>query len=198
MEIQATKVITVEGYDDEYLVSELIAFLGLNDIQVVQFQGNTQWANHLAALIKTPGFEIVESLGIIQDSDRDCSSTFQSISNALITNGLNVPSKTCEITAGNPKIIVMLWPCYNRTGTLEDLCLQSVAEYPEAKCITAYFECLKSILTTMPKNLSKSKVKAFLASREEACPHLGIGAKKRYWPFEHDSFDEAKRFILAL
>lgn len=199
VELREKKIVIVEGKDDDNFIVSLIQNIGLHGIQVIPFEGNTDWSKKLSALVKMPNFStLIESVGIIRDSDSDMDRTFKSVCTTLANNGLDVPKRTMETTTRKPKIIVMLWPFSKENGSLEDLCLLSIAEYPEMKCIEAYFDCLKSTLKTMPKNMSKSKVQAFLASREEACPHLGIGATKNYWPFEHDVFNETKIFLKSL
>ncbi len=71
---------------------------------------------------------------------------------------------------------------------IEDLCLAAIKEYNELECVENYFNCLKEKLPLdkFPKDLSKAKIQAFLASREESVPHLGIAAKKGFFPLNHN------------
>ncbi len=49
---------------------------------------------------------------------------------------------------------------------LEDLCLKSVEDDPAMECVQEYFDCISDKLDDLPKNISKAKARAFLASRE--------------------------------
>jgi len=74
----------------------------------------------------------------------------------------------------------------------------SVIDIRRQVCVDKYFECISKLGIEMPHNMSKAKVKAFLASRPEICPYLGVAALKGYWPFNNDVFNDIKEFLRGL
>lgn len=79
-------------------------------------------------------------------------------------------------------------------GALEDLCLAAVAGDPAMACVEGYFECLDS-RGMLPRQISKGKLHAFLASRETPGRRLGEAAKAGDWPWDSDAFDGVKAFL---
>ena len=55
----------------------------------------------------------------------------------------------------------MIWPCDANKGILEDVCLQSIANYPEMLCVNQYFECLERQGVELSHKLSKAKVSRY-------------------------------------
>ena len=196
--VKESKLVVVEGNDDKNLLDALIEELGLTGIQTVPIGGKGEMRDKIMAIRQTTDFENkVTSLGVVRDADEDAESTFRSVCDALSRAGLSVPREPLTITSGTPRVIVLIWPCDKKKGTLEDVCLQSVAELSEVECIRKYFECLQK-QRVIPGNMAKAKVQAFLASRPESCPHLGVGALKRYWQFESKVFDGVRNFLAQL
>ena len=197
--ITESKLVVVEGNDDKNLLGALIEDLGLRGVQIIRVEGKGEMQDKIMAVRKTTDFENkVTSLGVVRDADEDAEGTFQSVCDALRKAGLSVPSEPLTVASGTPRVIVLIWPCDRKEGTLEDVCLQSVAELSEIACVSEYFECLQKKGIVLPGNLSKAKVHAFLASRPEACPSLGVGALKRYWQFESKAFDGVRNFLAQL
>lgn len=197
--ITQSKLVVVEGDDDKNLLVALIEHLGLTGIQIIPCVGKGEIPDKIMAIRKTSDFENkVASLGVVRDADEDSENTFRSVCDALRKAGLSVPSKPLTVASGTPRVIVMIWPCDRNKGTLEDVCLQSVAELSEIACVSQYFECLQKQSIVLPGNLSKAKVQAFLASRPEPCPHLGVAALKGYWQFKSKAFDDVRKFLSQL
>jgi len=197
--ITESKLIIVEGDDDKSFLIALIEWLGLSGIQVIGCIGKGSMPDVMRAVAITRGFsDRVVSLGIVRDADENAQGRFDSVCNALRAAGLSVPSQPLTFAQGTPRVIVMIWPCDRNEGTLEDVCLQSVASYPEMTCVNQYFECLEDQVLEQPRNLSKGKVQAFLASRPKTYPHLGVAALKSCWPFDNNAFDDIKEFLTQL
>ena len=196
--ITESKLIIVEGEDDKNLLLALIKEIGLRGIQIISVRGKGEMQDKIMAIRNTTNFENkVTSLGVVRDADEDAENTFLSVCDALSKAGLSVPRGPLTISSGTPRVIVLIWPCDKKEGTLEDVCLQSVAELSEVECLSQYFECLQK-QRVIPGNMAKAKVQAFLASRPESCPHLGVGALKGYWQFESKAFDGVKNFLAQL
>ena len=65
-------------------------------------------------------------------------------------------------------------------------------------CVGSYFECLKGKAVPPPRQQSKARVHAFLASRPKADLHAGEAASAGYWPWDSHAFQPLKDFLLGL
>jgi len=193
--ITEPKVLVVEGKDDKNFFEALIEHLGLRNIQVEDIGGKTQLRDRLKALVQTPGFPQVTSLGVVRDANNDHDAAFQSVCGALLNAGLRVPERPWITVGGEPKVVVVILPKENENGMLEDLCLEAKISDPAMPCVNQYFECLESQGLDPPINLSKARIHTFLASRRKPDLRLGEAAKKGYWPFEDSAFEEVKTFL---
>ncbi len=189
-------ILLVEGKDDVFFFKALIKNLKLNNIQIFCYDGTPNFRDFLSGFIKTTGFADVSSLGITRDADTDYNASFQSIHDALQAEHLPTPEHPLEpIDDGDGlKVNIMILPGNNMLGMLEDLCLKSVESDPAMSCVAQYFQCLEQ-KDSMPNNVSKAKVQAFLASRPKAGLLLGQAAEKGYWSWENTAFEEVKNFL---
>nr|BAL54915.1 hypothetical conserved protein [uncultured Acetothermia bacterium]BAL60051.1 hypothetical conserved protein [Candidatus Acetothermum autotrophicum] len=192
--IKEPVILIVEGGEDKQFFQALIQHLGLSGIDIMGIGGKDQIKANLKALRNSSGFTIVRSLGIVRDADDDPRAAFQSVCSALQNAGLPVPDRPLVSVGSNPAVTVMILPDINTPGALEDLCLQAVANDPALPCIEQYFECLQK-QGFLPKNISKAKVQAFLASRIEAGKRLGEAAQAGYWPWDSSALDQVKNFL---
>ena len=122
---------------------------------------------------------------------------FKSVCSALNKAKLPEPDQIEEFAGSNPKVGVLVLPDNSTSGMLESLCLRSVENDPVMRCIDEYFSCVDRV-DSLPKNMPKAKVQAFLASRSEHVVHLGLAAYKGHWPWEHSAFDHVKKFLRNL
>lgn len=200
IEIQEAKLLIAEGKDEENLFSKLIERIGLQGVQVIGRGGKTQLPLLLRILKADPAFSMVHSLGITRDANADWQGAFRSVCAALEAEGLPVPTKVRTPTDGTPppRVTVMILPRDNQKGVLEDVCLASVEEDPAMTCVNAYLACVCEQGGSSPRNLSKAKAHAFMASRNEPCVRVGEGALKGYWAFDHSAFDQIKDFLRQL
>ncbi|MBU1862549.1 MAG: hypothetical protein KKH94_02660 [Candidatus Omnitrophica bacterium] len=201
IEIKKDKLLLVEGNDDQNFFQKLIQEIALDSIQIISMNGKENFrAPNLKSVINTPGFKEVKSLGIIRDADENAENTFNSICAVLKECGLPEPTQPMEITNTSLKVGILIIPPSTEKGQIEDLCLSSLKDYSEMRCIDNYFKCLKKKLPSnkFPKELSKAKIQAFLASREESVPHLGIAAQRSYFPLSNDVFGGIKKFLRSL
>lgn len=202
IEIREPKLLLVEGNDDEGFFQKIIEEININNIQIIPMKGKDNFRTEdLNGIINMPNFmNIVKSLGIIRDANDDASAAFSGICTVLKNLSLPVPSQPMEIINGNLKIGVLIIPPNTPKGELEDLCLSLIKGCAEMECIDNYFKCLKQKLASreFPENLSKAKIKAFLASRRKSVPHLGTAAKSGYFPLEHNILREIKVFLKSL
>ncbi len=196
--IEKPKFLIVEGKDDECFFCAFIEYLGLSDIQVAGIGGKDKIKGNLKALIREPNFPQVVSLGVVRDADLNPKDAFISVRNALLAAGLSSPKKPLSTVKGPPKVSIMIIPSPTQNGSLEDLCLEAVANDPAQICANQYFDCLRSQNIDPPKELSKARVRVFLSSREDPTLLLGISAQKGYWPFDNKAFASIRKFVQSL
>jgi len=197
-QIQKSRLLIVEGRDEEEFVSALIADIGLQEIQVAGIGGKTKIRQNLKALVRRPSFSRVEGLGVIRAADNDPKGAFKSVRDALAAAGLPTPKKPLQPVKGHPRVNVMILPSSDRKGALEDLCLEAIGLDPANTCVNGFFECLQDKGVASPKELSKAKVRVFLSSREDPTLPLGLAATKGYLPFEHGVFEPLREFLKSL
>lgn len=198
-EINKSRVLAVEGKDEEYFFRAFIRHLSLTDIQVVPMKGKSSYRSKVEGVTKLPGFaDKATGLGLVRDADNDRNAAFQSVCDALGALGLPVPASPLELERCNgcQVIVLIIAPGGRESGILEDVCLEAVESEPAMACVEQYFGCLQEELT-LPSgsNLSKAKVQAYLASKPEPDRRTGIGAEKGYWRFESEAFEDVETFL---
>jgi hypothetical protein len=197
--IEKSKLLVVEGPDDQYFLSALLQHLGIEtDFDIRYLEGTDNFNRILRAFPGVTGFGEVASLALVRDADQDAQSAFQSICSALENARLSVPKRPFVSVGEKPEISVFIWPDCKSSGTLETLCLSSASDDPAIICIEQYFECLARQMATLPKPIHKAHLHTFLASREKPGLRLGEAANAGYWPWEHPVFDPIIQFLRAL
>jgi len=193
------KLLLVEGQDAFQFFKALLQHLDLLDkIEIRNYGGVTDWAAYLNTLKVTSGFASVTSIGIVRDAEANASSAFESVCDGLKQAGLHVPSQPGSMTSGRPRIAVFILPDCESSGMLETLCLRAVENDPGTLCVAEYFACLQRKGLSLPTNMPKAQVHAFLASRPKADLLLGQAAHAGYWPWHSQAFDRLKQFLRAL
>lgn len=197
---ESPKLLLVEGNDDEGFFKKISKEIGIRDLQILNLEEAGEFnARTLKAIKQTHDFEIVRSMVIVRDADKNAQGVFDSICSALRAVGLPFPKNPIEFKArGSIKVGVLIIPPNKAGGKLEDLCLVSVQHLKEMGCVDSFFECIRTVTDEFPEDLPKAKIKAFLASRKKSVPHLGIGMQKGYFPVDNEVFDGIKMFLKAM
>ena len=194
--ITYNKLLLVEGQDAFQFFKALLRHLNLlSDIEIRNF-GGVNDLDFLGTLDITPGFDRVISLAIIRDAEsNDAVSAFDSVSSKLKQTGFDVPLRPMTSTGGSPKISVFILPDCINNGSLETLCLQTVKNDPAIPCVDQFFTCIQNNGLSVPKNIQKANLHAFLSSRERPNLLLGEAAHAGYWPWNHSALDLLKKFL---
>lgn len=195
VEITKPNVLVVEGREEVFFFGALIQHLGLQNIQIVEMEGKTRLKDRLEALTSLSGFAEVVSLGVVRDANANPGAAFQSVRGALQAVNLPAPERPLLPTGDSPRVTVMILPGESTPGMLEDVCLRAVAPDPAMLCVEQYLQCLQQQSLSLPHNVSKAKVQAFLASRPEAGKRLGEAAQAGYWPWDDKAFAQVKKFL---
>jgi len=169
--------------------------LSLQDIQVEQLGGKTNWRRKVKLIKDMENFKNVISLGLVRDADTSPIGAFKSVVDALREAELPLPSKSLESVGTNPKVTVLILPDENEEGELKDLYLKSVEKDPAMPCVNAYFECLEQTELPIPSKLCKPKVQVFLTSRQKEVIGIRRAAKVGYVQWENNAFQKVKVFL---
>ena len=196
--ITEPKLLIVEGPDDQYLFEALIKQIGVEHIQVQNVGGTPGFRPALSAIVSTPGFRDLVSIGLVRDANSSDADAARSLTYALADAGLPVPSAPLEFKSGDPRVAFLIVPHGQKSGILEDVCLASTESDPAMSCVDGYFSCIDEHITDLPNNLSKARVQAFLASRKEPGKLLGQAASAGYWNWDHPAFDPLKQLVSML
>ncbi len=198
--IERPHLLLVEGRDDKAFFEALLRHEvedPLRDrVQIIPYEGAANLRNFLRALVATPRFsQVAARIGIVQDADRDPTAALQRVQGALKAAGLPCPVDVHTLAGPVPQVVVAVLPAMGEPGTLENLCLEAVRDDPAMACVEEYLDCLRRSAVTLPRNVPKAKVHAFLASRARPGLRLGEAAMAGYWPWNHPAFEDVKRFI---
>src|SRR6266849_5180434 len=118
--ITYSRVLLVEGKSSFQFFKALLRVLRLlNLIEIRNFGGVTDFSAYLEALVATPGFTNVVSLGIIRDAEDSAQAAFASVCSSLRTARLDQPERPSSVTSGSPRVSVFILPDCAASGMLE-------------------------------------------------------------------------------
>ena len=191
----------VEGKDDLHLVRELIKARSLPPVQVRPYDGVNNFRRFLSALIATPGFETVTSLGVLRDADRNASAAFQSVQDALVANSIepprNVGTPEDHEAHGRPiRVGVLVLPVAG-PGVLETVLCETFADQPVGACVENFVSCLVRSGIEL-RNKAKTRVHAYLSTRERPGSNTGVAASQGAWDLDHAALDSIADFVSAV
>ena len=189
----------VEGNDMKNFLEAFSDYLERGtEVEIRNFGGGGDMAGYLGALANTPGFDqIVRSIGIVRDAERNAESTFQGVQTALGKANLLIPATPEARVEGNPAVSVLILPGGSRPGMLETLLCDSIEQDDAKDCIDAYFHCLDSKGIDV-KRPDKARARVYITTKPDAHVSVGVAAKKNYWSFEHEAFAHVGKFLAAL
>ena len=82
-EIKSAIQLLVEGNDPRNFFEAFVEHLSLANIQIQNFGGIYELRGFLSALVNAPGFQIVQSIGIVRDAETSAERAFQSVQSSL-------------------------------------------------------------------------------------------------------------------
>ncbi len=203
-EIKSQKLLLVEGKDEEAFFKIFLKKKKIDGIEIISSGGKEQFQKLLPIIKKATGFDGVNSLAVIHDSDNDAQAAFQRICSILINNNLNSPQEVSSFVSGSPRVGVFIIPDGENTGKLESLCLSTVKSEGIIKCIDSFIACIEQESNSnsngwkKPKDIHKARCRAFLSAMEKDTPNLGIAAEKGYWNFNSEKLNPLLNFLKQL
>ena len=81
---------------------------------------------------------------------------------------------------------------------LEDLFIDIISDNPGMACIETLFQCIQANGLTLPTNMSKARINAWLATQPDCEKRLGEAALSGFFPITHPALQTIIRFIQDL
>jgi len=138
IQILKSNLILCEGRDEQEFLIQYLNSAALsnipgfsNDIQVIDFGGNSELSRKLEILKNMANFDKLTSLLVIRDAETSAESACQEIKRALRENGFSIPQEPHRWEGELLKVGFLLFPTCDHTlrnGTLEDLCLSILSD----------------------------------------------------------------------
>lgn len=176
------RLVLAEGVEDARFLDALAKHLKLTGLEAKDYGGKDKLKPFLKGLVNSPGFRKVTFVLITRDADQHVVRARQSVEDAIRTVGL-------QTSTNNRTVKVFIFPNDRDPGVLEDICLQSVCEQPVMSCVDGLFECVRQVDRLPPEHrMSKAKVYAYLATREQPQRRVGEAAASGTWDFESEAF----------
>ncbi len=190
------KLVLVEGKDDKDFLIEYGKHLGITNCRVEPVDSVSNFNKEIPTQTKRPGFDKITHFAIIRDKDTgNIQDAFASIVKIFKskTSISTLPQEHGKWSDGKLKIGIFIMPGKQEGNMLEDLCLNTVANKPEMKCVNEFSKCIGQT-----SNMVKSRTLAFLAAQNEPVNTIGLGAYKGYWNFDAPELNELKDFLSVL
>jgi hypothetical protein len=172
-------LVLVEGSDDQAFVAALVKYLELDQFQIHDMGGNSNWPSKLSAIALDDGFKAnVLALGLVRDADQNPTGTWESCKSAIANSKMTPPSRPGELSAG-------------------DVCLSSFSQDRMA-CVNSYFACLDTQRAGGRARPKKAYVQTYLAGLIPPVRDIRIATERDILDFSHSTFDELKGFLRHL
>jgi len=198
-EIIEAKQLVVEGKDTGAFFEAFMDVMGVTGIQIQNFGGVRELSVFLKALCIMPGFKAqVTSLGIVRDAETNPVAAFRSVCGALNGVGLPTPAQPLVPVGQSPRVCVLILPDAATPGMLETVLLRAVADDPAMECVDRYFRCVGQQTGSLPANMPKAQIQAFLASRPRPGLLTGYAARAGYLGLDSPAYDDVRQFLQAL
>jgi hypothetical protein len=194
------KLLLCEGKEDKAVIEGLCSHAKVSGVVIEPYNGRGNLERVVNTLSIRPEFtrKEVETLAVLIDAEEDGNASFRKVQNA-IRQGFNIVVEAPGIFGGErPRVAgFIISDASGQRGMLEDLCLESVSDRPDYKCMQEYFGCLCE-RTAQKKYHPKAKFKAWMASQAEYDFRVGLAAGKGYLPWGSEAFNKVREFLKSL
>lgn len=204
--IGETKLILVEGVDEERFFQALLDHLSVSGVQITQVGGKSGFGPMLAAIRIDERFDDLRSILLVRDADwakpagTNARSAWDALAGAFASAGMRPPSRH-GVVEGGPGLqtAIYVMPDGVSDGMLEDLCLSAMRDDKALPCLDGYFECLEAAgFEHAPKDVAKARAHALLASRKDPDLRVGEAAKRGFWPLDAAAFRPLVELVQSL
>ena len=174
---------------------------------VYDFKGIKQLTKYILNFIKQDSFDIVKSITIIRDAERDAIAACSSIKESLRKAGLSVPQTPCtpvkDINSDFPDIATgfVLFPtCSNEiaNGTLEDLCLNILDREDSSSILHDIDKALEPYKSNLSR-IHKNRLHAFFSfTNEYVSLKIGEAARCKAFSYDGPEMTSLKKFLVEI
>lgn len=207
--LESSRLLLVEGKDDVEFINGLKGYLDLDNrsIQVISYDGKDNVRAGLRTVSQLPRFRRVNVLGIVRDGHNNPKGAFIGARDALGEFFTTPPAHPLHFSesafiksphSGQAVYTgIAILPGHGKSGELEDLLLDAIDDAETMACVDEFVRCLEGNGIELQKP-SKTKLQAFLSSRERAEEGLWKALRKDHIPADSDSFAEIRDFLSAM
>lgn len=198
-QIKSPTQLLVEGNDQRNFFEAFLGHLSPEAaVHIHNYGGGDELRGFLKTLPDAPGFEAVQSIGIVRDAETSAISTFRSIQSSLENANLPIPIRVGQRASGNPAVTVLVLQGEGDEGMLETLLCKTFANTPLDRCIDAFFECARTMSNSSVMRPDKARARVYLTTKPESHVSVGVAAKKGYWDLDHPAFVHVGHFLKIL
>ena len=200
-------VIFVEGVDDAYFLSKLLAEIGADPSKngIVEVGGKTNFSSRLRAFLKSSNFTrgVIKRLIIVCDADANATAAHGSIRDTLQNAGQPAIEQNSFATNETGITIgIFAMPNGQDAGDLESLCLDTVAGTELAAAADSYMQAAVDIAQSKRKvmtgSLTKRKAQIYLAGfPDDLCRGAGRGYSIGAFDNSHVALAPLKAFLTS-
>lgn len=208
-QILRSNLILCEGRDEQEFLIQYLNSTALsnvpgfsNDIQVIDFGGNSELDQKLAVLKNMADFDKLTSLLVIRDAEASAESACREIQHALRKNDFPVPEKSCDWEGLKLKVGFVLFPTCNnemKNGTLEDLCLSILFAPLAADTLEEIDVFLKRLEERRQESFSrifKTKLHTYFSVHNDYVSlKIGQAAAAGAFDWNHSALEPLRNFI---
>lgn len=169
----------------------------INALKISGFKGFVELAlQHLSR---------ITLLVVARDAERNTGAAVTSLISQLSNAGLPAPHAPFTFTETPLHVACMLFPGYTASdnsllenGTLEDLCLKTIADDPVMPCVESFLQSVRATGEPMPRP-HKSSLYTYLAGKQALTGlKLGEAARVGAWPWDHPAFVPYRTIVRAM
>ena len=213
-------IIICEGKDDErFLIWLLNNFVQegnnlFDEFQVINANGRDNLHMRLASISGHPGFDdpknAVVSIVVIFYAEKDAAATAHKIKNAFNKNGFAEPSAACTVCSNAdaskvryPKVKTgfALFPGCDEvieSGTLEDLCLRSLANENSQEVLSSA-DCALEKFKSQLSRIHKNRLHTYFSLTDEyVSKTIGQAAQANAFRTDVPAIDSLKSFLMEM
>jgi hypothetical protein len=192
-----SKLLIVEGKDEEILFRELLKHLNINDVWVHPIDGKDKYSNFMKTLPLIPGFSGITHIGVVLDADDNAEGSFAKATSGIEKVGFARPKVPGVFRSkhGKSGAVYIIPENLSKTGMLENLFLDSSTHSDFIRFVEVFHQMISDAGIKV-KNPAKSRSQTLLSSFEEYSSNLGVAAQKGYWDFNHAKIIPLKDFLL--
>ncbi len=199
LRIQHPRLLLGEGKDEVAFFEALLKHLGIDGVQVEDYQGKGKLRDYLGTLPLRPDYRLVDAVAITRDADDEPEAAWRAVVDAMSAKLGCITPGPGTFSAGRPRVGALVLPGPNLPGSLEDVCLDSIGQHPARDCVEEFLACAsRQGLAPAEGQRGKARLQAWLAVQPRPGRRLGEAARDGLWNFDSPALTELRQFLADL